>query len=96
MRAASNCANVIAICRLITAGTETAVAGAWHPLLAELKCALVESLVKEIHAAALVWSESTELTDDAAGHGDLGSELSAKHHRCSTRRINWVSGKNSC
>ena len=46
-----------------------------HPLLAELEGTLIETLGEELHSAALVWSEASDLTDDVACQFDLDSEF---------------------
>ena len=46
-----------------------------HPLLAELKSTLIETLSEELHGAALVWGEASDLTDNVTRELDLGSKF---------------------
>ena len=46
-----------------------------HPLLAELEGTLVVTLTEELHAAALVGGEPSDLTDDIACQLHLDSEF---------------------
>jgi len=46
-----------------------------YPLLAELEGTLIEALGEELHGAALIWGEASDLTDDIACQFDLDSEF---------------------